>query len=87
MNKKEIALLVTYLLGALLTNSYCRNCRWDDWDKDDDPNWRAMNPQAPFDPDPALSTASATILWPVYVAARTADAVVNCATKIEVEWK
>lgn len=87
MNKKQIALLATYVIGAFLTNSYCRNCRWNDWDQTNDLEWIAKHPNMIADPDPVFATIGATILWPVYVAARACDVVVNYATKIEVEWK
>ena len=50
---KIICALVFYVLGAILTNSYCQIHRHDDWAK----NNRA---------DAYIKTVAATLFWPLY---------------------
>lgn len=97
MNKKQTSLLIAYILGAFITNSYCRNCRWDDWVG---PNWTEKRwvwkegqqemEDVEVESTGALAfskTTGATILWPIYAASRACDAGVSYASNIELKWK
>ena len=100
MNKKQLSLLASYIIGAFITNSYCRNCRWGDWKG---PDWtekhiiwadRSCNEQKEIEVERKADavgaffmTSGATILWPIYAASRICDAGVSYASNIELKWK
>lgn len=93
MSKKQLSLLASYVIGAFITNSYCRNCRWDEW--------KGQTPTAETHPDSYsrqvaiehhgmrafFGTFGATIFWPIYAASRACDAGVSYASNIELKWK
>ena len=59
-----ITIWIWYPVGALMTNAYCQNCRWEDWSK----NGR---PEDPYQLSCNM-TLAATVFWPVYWASRGA---------------
>ena len=62
--RKMAAFLVVYLAGALLTNSYCQEYRWKQWEN--------QSLGAGF-----ACTTFATVAWPVYWASRGATWIVG----------
>ena len=66
-------LLWTYVGGALLTNAYMREFRWEDW-----ASGSRLEPNAIF------RTIFGTLAWPVYWAAKGASEVVTWLADIRI---
>ena len=81
-------LIALYITGAILTNSYIRQYRIDEWDAI---GLKEINNYKPvYKPDVdrmkmdnKAKCASATILWPVYIAARISDIIICTNVKVE----
>jgi hypothetical protein len=86
MNKFLIAL---YIVGAFLTNSYVRQYRWDEWNKNGIKELYSHGAVVyTRDIDSVKSANSfccfiSTVLWPVYVVARVSDVIVCTNIKVE----
>lgn len=93
MSKKELVFYASYVIGAFVTNSYCRNCRWDEW-KGPRPEREMYASNIEFEDSlrfyghaAFFKTSAATIFWPIYAASRACDAGVGYASNIELKWK
>lgn len=70
--------IAIYVLGAFLTNSYCKVHRWNDWVNENQGSVnKGLTPQEQVE----LKTFFASVFWPAYVLSRLSTAIVSC--KIE----
>ena len=87
--KKWIALLMFYVAGAILTNSYVRMYRWNEWNNNSRAHlWSYMKSVSVYDLEEEYryngrKVFFATIFWPVYLLCVGADTMV--CTKVEIE--
>jgi hypothetical protein len=82
-------LITLYIAGLFLTNSYVRQYRWDEWNKNDIKELYSHGTDVYIrDIDHVKSGNNvccflATVLWPVYVAARVSDVIVCTNIKVK----
>lgn len=78
--KKLIAL---YIVGAIFTNSYVRLYRSEQWLKEGMKTATTPRERDFVKTDCSLCLVFSGIFWPVYVAAKTADAILTVRVKVE----
>jgi hypothetical protein len=78
---KENILLSIYLLGALATNSYTREFRYDDWKN------KSQSKEDAKSADATVYCFFATVGWPIYGTVLISDKIVHTIaySKVEVE--
>ena len=78
--KKLIAL---YLIGAIFTNSYVRLYRSEQWLKEEMKIAETSEERTRARLDRDFCVIFSSMLWPAYVAAKTADAILTVRVKVE----
>lgn len=87
MNKLNL-IIAGYIIMALMTNSYTRNYRWDDWS-----DYRAEQiaeeyREIEYNRDvtaTGLCVTFCTIFWPLYWTSRVTDVVVDVIMRTKIE--
>jgi hypothetical protein len=80
--KKWVAVLVIYLAGGFLTNSYFFLYRYEEWNEDS--KFTAPDGEVHNSGKADIRLAFGTLLWPVYWLSRASTEVVRKAAQIKI---
>jgi hypothetical protein len=77
-------LVIFYLVGALFTNAYIREYRWNDWNT---PRDNSSSARVDAGVNVVFGTTAGTLFWPVYLSGKGAGWIVRNIPEISVEVK